>query len=170
MSLALLPDLVGRSVVRVHYFELDYGGEPEWPGDEYHVLDFGLQLDLDDGGACAFTWYQAGVVEELQAHRGPMVPKHLDADTGRVYDVTHELGWAALIGVPIEAADTVRDRAWEDQVHPYVIAWVLTFAGGGEVVIALGKRGEDGSYEYSHEDVAVFFSRAVAVRHNAIDA
>jgi hypothetical protein len=158
--------LVGRCIARVRYVELDYadfGGTPEpaWPGDGFDSLDYGLELDLDDGATWSFIWLQAGHNEGLLAFEGTLKPTQLREDAGRVWDVGGERGWASVLGRPVVRVEGAWLRhTWDcrGQSDLCVLTWVLHFDGDQAVVITLGDRDEDGSYRYSHENVAVFFS------------
>lgn len=170
--------LVGRRVVGVRYFELPWselGGPPgpAWPGEGFDALDFGLELDLDDGSTWSFIWLQAGENEGLLAYDGPLQPTQLRQHPGRIWDVGEESGWRDILGRPVVRVDGAWLRYTSDVRGRFgrrfrrrsslcVHTWVLRFAGDRAVVVALGERAEDGSYRYIHENVAVFFSLEAA--------
>ena len=157
--------LVGRSVVRTRYFEQDLGAprEPAWRADGFDSLDYGVELDLDDGSTWSFIWTQAGDNEGVLAFEGQLVGAQLREDGSYVVsDVSRDSRWRDVLERAIEAVEGVWVRhTWEPdgQSDLCVLSWVLHFAGGRGVVITLGGADPDaGTYRYSHDDVAVFFS------------
>ena len=158
-----LAALVGRRVVGTRYAELDYGDTlyPAWRGEGFDSLDYGLEIDLDDDTTWSFIWLQAGHNEGLLAFEGTLKPTQLRNDAGRFWDAGDGSGWASVVGRPIRAVEGAWLRhTWNvrGQSDLCVLTWVLHFDGDSAVVITLGDRDEDGSYRYSHENVAVFFS------------
>jgi hypothetical protein len=162
--------LVGRRLVAVRYFEYldEWEDGPQWPGEDFDSLDYGLELRHDGGGTCSFVWNQRGPVEEVEAVDGPLIPGVLRPDRTRVDDVTHESGWPAFVGREITATEAVREHVWDPprMDEPCVVTYVLGFGADEHVVITLGRRADDGRWQYTHDKVAVFFSLATARRHD----
>lgn len=172
--------LVGRRIARARYVELDYEGHPEpmWRGAGFDSLDFGLELDLDDGTTWAFIWNQRGHNEALLVYPGQLVPSQLcsDAHTA-VYDVTDHWHAAGPHVVTTVTPVWMRHRfgpafsrageqvASSGESDICLLTLVLTSEGARQAVITLGQREADGRYGYIHDNIVVFFS--VVEAHNA---
>jgi hypothetical protein len=76
-----------------------------------------------------------------------------------------------VLGVPVQAVEGawLRHR-WDERGESdlCVLTWVLRFEGGRDVVITLGDRREDGSFDYIADNVAVFFSLDEAQRRGVL--
>jgi len=165
--------LVGRRIARARYVELHYEGHPGpmWRGASFDSLDYGLELDLDDGTTWAFIWKQQGHNEALLVYPGQLVPSQLRADARTtVFDVTdhwHAAGPPAVSEVtPVwmrHRFGPAFNRAGEQVANSgesdiCLLTLVLTSEGGREAVITLGQREADGSYGYTADNIVVFFS------------
>ena len=157
--------LVGHAIVGVRYFDIGYPGRPPraWDGRDFHVLDFGLEWDLDDGSVWSFVWQVAGLYEALLVYNGLMAEDQASA-AGQfdVATVTDQPEWAAVVGRPIVSVDSYWET-WDDMRCP--VSWAIRLDGGSWVAATLGTREADGDFRPSHDDVAVFFDRAVATRY-----
>jgi hypothetical protein len=169
----LRQQLVGHRIERVRYMELRYEGHPEpmWRGARFDSLDYGLELDLDDGTTWGLIWKQQGHNEALLVYPAPLVPTQLraQADTA-VWDVTDHWGTAGPLAISTVTPTWMRHRfgpavnqageqvASAGESDLCLVTLILTSDGGREAVITLGQREADGSYGHSHENVAVFFS------------
>ena len=153
--------LVGRSIVSVRYFEIVYpAGDAAWHGDDFHALDFGLEIDLDNTTTWSFIWQQAGSNEALLAYEGQLVGNQLRADgVFQIWPVGESDQWQAVTRRPIAAVGSAWEH-WDADLCP--VTWTLTVEGGGWVAVTLGTRDERGVFRGSHDDVAVFFDRSIA--------
>jgi len=165
--------LVGRRITRARYVEIDYEGKPEpmWRGAGFDSLDFGIELDLDDGTTWAFIWNQRGHNEALLVYPGQLFssPLRSDAHTA-VYDVTDHWNAAGPMAVTTVTPVWMRHRfgpafnrageqvASSGESEMCLLTLVLTSEDGREAVITLGAREADGSYGYRHDNIVVFFS------------
>ncbi len=159
----------GRRLERVRYVAMDEWGLER--GGGFDSTDFGLELDLDDGTTWSFSWLQQGGNEGVLAVPRGLVGGELRADGEyEVADVSADSDWRPLVGQSIEAVEASWQRAawsrgdergWTDLC---VASWVVHLARE-RVVVTLGRREEDGSYSWTHENVAVFFSLADARAH-----
>ena len=48
-------ELIGKSIVDVNYYEIDYG-EPTWNETEFHSLNYGLEFVTSDKIKFYFVW------------------------------------------------------------------------------------------------------------------
>jgi len=95
--------LVGRSIVAVRYFEIVHPtGDAAWHGDDFHALDFGLEIDLDDRTTWSFIWQQAGSNEALLTYEGQLLGDQLHADgVFQIWPIDESDQWQALTHRPI---------------------------------------------------------------------
>ena len=174
-----LNQLVGRRVEAVRYVEIRYEGElePMWQGPGFDSLDFGLELDLDDGATWSVVWKQAGDNEALLVYPGTLVPTELSAEADyATWDATSR--WQARgpsrldvitplwtrheFGPAVEL--TGRRVADGRESDLCLIACVLESVDGREAILTLGERGPDGKFRHTATNIAVFFDRALARR------
>jgi hypothetical protein len=171
-DLELQNQLVGHRIKGVRYIELRYEGHPGpmWGGASFDSLDYGLELDLDNGTTWSVIWMQHGPNEALLVDEGPLAPIHLRADAATaVWDVTER--WDALGPGSISRITSVWTRhgfgpAYDSsgqQVAPAgksdmcLLTLLLRGPDGRETAITLGED-IDGGYAYTADNVSVFFS------------
>src|SRR5687768_374100 len=86
--------LVGRRLVRVHYYELRYEtGQPAYRRGNLDELDFGLDLLVEPAATFQVTWDDQFHPYRLTVRPGSLGEELLDP---AVWDVTQGGGWAAL--------------------------------------------------------------------------
>lgn len=166
--------LVGRRIRDVRYHEILYSDEngkpldiPEWNKDEaFDSLDYGLDIDLDDGSMRHITWGSEFTQYGLSVKREP---QHR-VGTIRVWPVANESRWRPLLGQRIISADA--DWNWIKNVNgsnrvEYPQALRLTFEDAHCVYLsAFEVRGNDfrtGCMDH----VTVFFEKKIAVNYGA---
>jgi hypothetical protein len=181
---ALCETLIGRVVVGARYVELAYA-EPAWDCCSFHSVDYGVELDTDDGPTVCFTWQQKGWNETLLTYTGTireeLVP---DADTS-----TWDVGeiWRGAMPGPVRSVQTIwmkhrwgpsfggprfETRIDDGHESDYCLITVLLSNGAGDhVVVTLGGEANSptpGTFTYLADNVAVFFSVAEAQRARAL--
>jgi len=149
--------IVGRRLEGGRYVELDYAtAEPAWDGPGYHSLDYGLELDLDDGSTWSFVWKMNGEAECLAAVDGRLVDLELTADAAaEEWPLVDVVEWRPLLGRTVSSVGS----AW-NRVGPGLcpVTWCLSFSVDEAVAITLGERGHpDGEFYGTANNVAVFF-------------
>lgn len=157
-----------QPLVGVRYFEIVYGDrQPYWDGSDFHALDFGVELDLGTGHTWSFIWKQAGRNEGLLAFDGRLIGDQLISDGSfEIWDVAGHPLWQPLLGDSFTAVAAAWTQNPGADICP--VTWVLTTAAGRAVVLTLGSRDTQGSFEGSADDVAVFFSLATAAEHGVL--
>jgi hypothetical protein len=60
---------LGREIVGARYVELKYD-EPAWDCGSFHSIDYGVELDTDDGCTTSVIWQQKGSNETLLSYTG----------------------------------------------------------------------------------------------------
>jgi hypothetical protein len=176
---ATLHGMLGRAFLGVRYVELSYDGNPAWDAGTFHSIDFGVELQLDDGATWAVTWDQAGHNEGLMVYAGALASElRPDAEVA-TWDVTAL--WRDRFPTGFSGVKCVWTRhaygpaytgpRWETRVDDggesdlCLVSVILAGDGPGQAVITLGESGEpDGSYGYRPDNVAVFFSSEEARR------
>jgi hypothetical protein len=171
---------VGRRIERVRYFEIDYGLD-EWLASAeglFDSIDFGVELDLDDGTTWAFIWDMDGPDESLLVTSRILVSSQLDP-RHKVWDVTER--WSSrgeplifgistswlrhAIGPSFDRAGNQVGEAYES--HLCMVAVSFAFEGGWDALIALGEE-RDGAFAFIPDNVSVFFSLENARRAGAL--
>ena len=172
--------LAGRTVNAVRYIEIE-SNEPGWSARGFDSVDYGIELDLDDGSTWSITWEQGGRNEGIGVRNEPLVPARLlpDAKTS-VWDVTsrwtgavgrlisgHNASWQRTEFGPAHLAATGEQVSGASVSDLCLVALALVL-DRAQVVIALGGAEPDGSFTaWARDNLGVFFSldaaRAVGV-------
>lgn len=71
---ALPSELIGGTIKEVSYFEIDYG-EPAFDLECHHSLDYGLQIETDDGVIFYMIWDWQHVRYDLKFKKGSLSDK-----------------------------------------------------------------------------------------------
>ena len=154
---AELRELEGHSIQAARYFELDYEGisGPSWEAQDFDALDFGLELDLDDGTTLAIIWQTASENETLLAYRGHLEPDQIQIGAAALWDASQR--W--LDKGPSEIEDV--NVAWLRSGADLCLQTIVLTGGTRQAVLTLGDS-ESGGFVLSATSVAVFFSIATA--------
>jgi hypothetical protein len=109
---ARLSALLGRQLTGVRYIELGYD-EPAWDVGRFHTVDYGIELDLEDGATWAVIWQQQGANETPLTYRG-LIRDELrpEADVS-TWDVTNV--WQTRFGRGGDRLETVWTKHRLDQ-------------------------------------------------------
>jgi hypothetical protein len=171
-DLELQAEFIEHRIMRVRYVEIQYDSrQPMWGASNFDSLDYGLELDLDDGRTRSIIWMQKGPNEAILAAEGPLVPTQLLPDAPiAVWDVTDR--WDELGPRSISSLSAVWSRhvfgpainSAGQQVAPggqsdlCLLTVILRALDGREAVITLGGPDKGGTYRYLADNVSVFFS------------
>lgn len=170
--------LVGRRVGRIRYFTLDYarlgsGGEvsgpriiqkgeewrdPWWERPGFDTLDWGLELETDDGLIYSITWDPPGVREGIGISRASLIGTALTgATSAAIWDVTQLSRWKAVVSQVVDNV-TMRYLPW-DEHGAYWCTRVSLEVSGIEIhcLLAAGHAPDDATIYRSADDVAVIF-------------
>lgn len=94
---------IGHAITGCRYVEIDYeGGQEDWRGPSRDELDYGLELDLDNGETWSIVWEQFDLNEGLNVRPGSLVPESVRAEGSAIRDVSSrwlELGPGVLAEV-----------------------------------------------------------------------
>jgi hypothetical protein len=159
-------------------------GEPGYDSGPFHSIDFGLELDLDDGATWSFTWQQASYNETLLCYAGTIgseLRPGIDVSTWDVSDVWRSALPRAISTVgsvwtkhrwgPAFGGPRFETRVDDGHESEYCLVTVLLHGGPGEhVVITLGGDASYGErrFTYLADNVAVFFSLPDARAHGVL--
>jgi len=150
---AALQRLLGRSIRRVSYVELDYGNdESEWNKRSvfFDSLDHGFEWWLDDGSVCSCIWGW-----EFAAHEVSIAFSSIDA-TGRRWDVTERWHERGLLENRITK---IQVDWWQASARLYPQSVCIRFSSGASIVVSAY---EEGRVQADH--ITVFFDEAEAAR------
>lgn len=176
--------LVGRAIVGARYVELAYG-EPAWDCGSFHSIDYGLELDTDDGATTSVIWQQQGWNETLLTYSGTIRDELVPEAETSVWDVGDI--WRTAVRRPVRDVETIwikhrwgpsfggpkfQTRVDDGHESDYCLVTILlSDEDGGEAVITLGGEAnapEPQTFTYLADNVAVFFSVAEARRARAL--
>lgn len=80
---------VGHAITGCRYVEIDYeGGQEGWRGANRDELDYGLELDLDNGETWSIVWEQFDLNEGLNVRPGALVPESVRGEGAAIRDVS----------------------------------------------------------------------------------
>ncbi len=105
--------LCGERIAQVRYFEINYENDQTgWDTykDRFHILDFGLDLEMESGQVYGFIWDREFVQYNISMRDGSIRDDITDC---AVRDVTTEPAWAGLLHTPITEAQ-VYWGTWEE--------------------------------------------------------
>lgn len=160
---------VGRRIERVRYAEIAYHdpSSPVWPGPTFDSLDFGLELELDDGSTWSVAWEQADYNEGIVAFAG--WHEYLRAESSAVWEVTDH--WRENGPGDVAAVTPIWQRPYGDESDLCLVTLILVAENGRQAVITLGERNhKDGSLRPSGDNLAVFFSSYRARRRVVLES
>ena len=167
--------LLGRTIETVTYVDLRYVGdddrqvEPASEDGDFDSVDFGVEVQLDDGAAWSIGWEADLGVETLWMGKGQQIGPD-NASLAR-WDVSDRWQRHGARRRRLEAIDSVWFRASADGMpigggrRESVLCIgtiVLRMAGGAEVVLTAGERDASGGFVKHPTNIAVFYSVAAA--------
>ncbi len=166
--------LVGHRIANVRYHEIVYKDKSEAPTAEpawnknpaFDSLDYGLDLDFDDGSMCHFTWGAEFEHYGLSFRRTPQQY----VETIRVWTVTHASRWQPTIGQRIAAVDVYWDWVQyegDSRRAEYPQSLRLTCESGAQVYLSALEIRDDGFRMGCMDHVTVFFEGVVAEEYGA---
>lgn len=169
--------LLGASIRRVRYFDLDYWRhrwdpsaegprhiaaaeewvDPAWACDGFDSVGFGIELATDDGRLFSVTWDSPGPAGEgVGIREQELVGSALKigADVA-VWDVTHHGGWGAVVGEKVSDV-VLHYEKWADPDARWCPRMTIHF-GDRRAQISLGDVDENGRLGPSSDNLAVVF-------------
>jgi hypothetical protein len=165
----------GRGITRVRYYGLKYEGSPppSWHANGFDAMDYGIELDLDDGTTVAAIWKTFNHNEALLAYSGRLEGHELVRDSAASSDMTahwlqhgpRQIGSLAFawmrweVGPGRNAAGEVVSPARETDL---CLQTVVISDGPRTAVITTGEPDDQGRYTQHPTNVAVFFSPVAA--------
>jgi hypothetical protein len=165
--------LVGHRIADVRYHEIRYTdesgaptAEPNWNKNQaIDSLDYGVDLDFDDGSMCHFTWgaefeHYGLSIQRTQQYVEPI----------RIWTVTQESRWQPSLGQRIAAVDVY--WSWvqyegDPKRAEYPQSLRLTFESGAQVYLSALEIRDDGFRMGLMDHVTIFFDGVVAEEYGA---
>jgi len=164
--------LLGQRVVSIRYFGLDIGGGLGWErvSDGLDTMDFGLDLDLDDGRTVGITWgWEFGCYGlSIQGHT---LAKDLNMSGVGVWDLTAYRQWTRLIDAPIVSASVHWDVIFDNDKALVPLSLAITFetdAGPRDTVYVCAAHyvAEMDELFVGGDDVTILFGDDSALRYD----
>ena len=170
--------LVGSRVGRIRYFTLDYarlasGSEapgprifqkdeewrdPPWKRPGFDTLDWGLELETDNGLIYSVTWDPPGMREGIGISRAPLIGTALTDDaSAAIWDVTERSRWTSVVGQPVDNV-TMHYLPWDQHGSFWCTRVTLDVSGMNPLSSCGRSKTDDPTIHRSADDVAVIFS------------
>lgn len=176
--------VVGRCISTVRYYEIAYEeSQLYWDNGQFHSLDFGLDLKMEDGCRFKISWDSEFYQYEISLSEGSLADQL--AESVAMWDVSNHPKWKPLLHNEIVDAKVywswVEFTTWQKQDslgrhlrqlfqkperRDYPQDVELVFASGGRAFFSAAQylKDEDKLFGMSDE-VTVIFSDEVAARY-----
>jgi hypothetical protein len=132
--------------------------DPPWKRPGFDTLDWGLELETDNGLIYSVTWDPPGMREGIGISQAPLIGTALTDDaSAAIWDVTEHSKWTSVVGQPVDNV-TMRYLPW-DQHGSFWCTRVTLDVSGIEIhcLLAAGQGADDPTIYRSADDVAVIF-------------
>lgn len=96
----MLCELLGKTIKKVNYFEIDYG-EPTFEMQDHHSLDYGLQLETNDAETYYMIWDSQYFQYDLKFKKGTITEEFNPESKIKSHDVSQSEYWTDRIGEKI---------------------------------------------------------------------
>ena len=166
---SLTSHLIGKAIKKVSYFEIDYG-EPTFEQSDHHSLDYGLQLETDNGEAYYMIWDSQYFQYDLKFKRGTL-RQELNPDAKiSCHDVSESNYWSDRVGQKLKSIRSYWSYVMTDgkpnkKYYPQDIE--LTFENGLSVVVSAIEIRQDGQVSGMADHISVFFDSETAKKYGA---
>jgi hypothetical protein len=165
--------LVGQSLTRVSYVDIDYRGwdrgyhdqssrrtiisadewaEPTWDAGTFHDLDYGIELVTERGETWGISWDSPNPVDGESI----CLQRETVSQSGAVWDVTNTEPWRSCLTSPVSDV-VLRFHPWSDLVPGFWCTRVSLSFGDARVEILLGDRGQQGQLSPAADNIAVLW-------------
>ena len=168
---AAVRSLIGQSVVRVAYVDIDYRGwdlgyrdqssrrtitdeaewrQPTWNAGTFHHIDFGIELTTAREEVWGITWDSPSLVdgESIRVQRDAV------SGSGAVWDVTEWVPWRPCVSSPISDVALRYHRSSDDSAG-FWCTRVSLFFGDSRVEVLLGDGDQAAALTPSADNLAV---------------
>ncbi len=165
----LLCELIGKAIKEVNYFEIDYG-EPTFELLDHHSLDYGLQLETDDGETYYMIWDSQYFQYDLKFKKGK-IKKELNPESKiKCHNVSKSDYWANRIGQKIQDVKSYWNYVTtygklKKTYFPQDIE--INFENGLDVIVSATEIRPDGQASGMADHISVFFDSKTAVKYGA---
>jgi hypothetical protein len=160
-------ELIGRTIKKVSYFEIDYG-EPMFELSDHHSLDYGLQLETDNGETYYMIWDSQYFQYDLKFKKGTL-NQELNTDSKiNCHDVSLSKYWSDRIGQKLNNIKSywsyvMTDGKSDKKYYPQDIE--LIFDNGLNVIVSAIEVRPDGQVSGMADHISVFFDSETAKKY-----
>jgi hypothetical protein len=162
-------ELIGKALKKVSYFEIDYG-EPAFELSDHHSLDFGLQLETEEGDTYYLIWDSQFSPYDLKFKKGELRSELDPQSKIACHQVSHSSYWKERIGHKIKSIKSywsyVKSSGSPDNRH-YPQDLELSFDNGLNVIISAIEITPDGQFHGMADHISVFFDSETAMKYGA---
>ncbi|MEM6299490.1 MAG: hypothetical protein AAF740_12450 [Bacteroidota bacterium] len=147
-----LNQLIGKKTERVVYFEID-SDEAMYDQDDYHSLDYGLQIQTQTEEKFYFIWGSQYTQFDLKFGKGEIFKEFAkDAELG-IYDVSQHEKWKPLIQAEIVTLQSY----WDHYVQDFPQGVEITFSNGKQIYVSVISIFDDKKSYYNFADEMTLF-------------
>lgn len=162
-------ELIGKPIKKVKYFEIDYG-EPAFELSDHHSLDFGLQLETEEGDSYYIIWDSQFFQFDLKFKKGELRSEFVPQSKIACHQVSYSSYWKERIGQKIKSIKSywsyVKSAGSpEKQYYPQDLE--LSFENGLNVIISAIAIMPDGQVHGMADHISVFFDSETAIKYGA---
>lgn len=166
---SLLSQLIGKRIKKVSYFEIDYG-EPTFELSDHHSLDYGLQLETDNGENYYMIWDSQYFQYDLKFKKGTL-NQELNPDSKiSCHDVSQSQYWSDRVGQKLNNIKSywsyvMTGEKPDKKYYPQDIE--LSFDNGLNVIVSAIEIRPDGQINGMADHISVFFDSEAAIKYGA---
>lgn len=166
---SLPSQMIGKTIKKVSYFEIDYG-EPTFELDDHHSLDYGLQLETDNGETYYMIWDSQYFQHDLKFKKGTLRQELSPDSKISCHDVSKSKYWSDRIGQKLNSIKSywsyvMSDGKPDKKYYPQDIE--LSFNNGLNVIISAIEVKPDGQVCGMADHISVFFDSETAIMYGA---
>lgn len=166
---SLPSELIGRTIKKVSYFEIDYG-EPAFDLSDHHSLDYGLQLEIDSGESYYIIWDSQYVQYDLKFKKGTLEQELAPVANIKCHDVSKSKYWSDRVGQELNNIKSywsyvITEGKSAREYYPQDIE--LSFDNGLNVIVSAVEVRSDGQVIGMADHVSVFFDSETAIKYGA---
>ncbi len=156
--------LCGERIAQVRYFEISYENDQTgWDTykDRFHILDFGLDLEMESGRIVGFIWDREFVQYNISMRHGTIQD---DLLTCAIRDVTTDPAWFGLLHKRIDSVQIY----WGEWIIDGAQVWYpqdveVGFETGAKVYLCASQyREEQDGFDSSMDEITVIFREDMA--------
>jgi hypothetical protein len=134
-----IKELIGKTISKVNYYEIDYDGKPYWDEIEFHSLDYGVEMIMTDNSSYYFIWGNEVTQYDVKFRKGSILNEFGRDYNPNKYTVESHPKWKELTGIGITSIESFWTH-WNftntNTLHFYPQDVKILFENGKEIWIS----------------------------------